>query len=136
MEDIFVGRLMSSDLVTVQPETSVQDAAELLMDKRIGSLVVVDDSGHLEGILTSTDFVRIVAENHPKDQSSVSEYMTSEVVTTAAQDSIQDAADHLITYDIHHLPVVDDEDHVIGMLSTTDLTAYISAVEEPTPTST
>lgn len=136
MDDIFVGRLMSSDLVTVQPGTSVQDAAELLMDKKIGSLVVVDDSGHLEGILTSTDFVRIVAENQPKDRSSVSEYMTSEVVTTSVQDSIQEAADYLITYDIHHLPVVDEEDHVIGMLSTTDLTAYISAVEEPTPKST
>lgn len=135
MEDMFVGRLMSSGVVTVQPGTSVQEAAELLMDKEIGSLVVVDENNHLKGILTSTDFVKIVAENQPKDDSSVMEYMTTEVVTATAQDSIQDAADRLITYDIHHLPVVDQEDHVVGMLSTTDLTAYISAVEEPTPKS-
>lgn len=135
MEDMFVGRLMSSGVVTVQPGTSVQEAAELLMDKEIGSLVVVDENTRLKGILTSTDFVKIVAENQPKDDSSVMEYMTTEVVTATAQDSIQDAADRLITYDIHHLPVVDQEDHVVGMLSTTDLTAYISAVEEPTPKS-
>ena len=135
MEDMFVGRLMSSGVVTVQPGTSVQEAAELLMDKEIGSLVVVDENTRLKGILTSTDFVKIVAENQPKDDSSVMEYMTTEVVTATAQDSIQDAADRLITYDIHHLPVVDQEDHVVGMLSTTDLTAYISAVEDPTPKS-
>lgn len=133
MEDIFVGRLMSSGVVTVRPGTSVQEAAELLRDKNIGSLVVVDDTDTLQGILTNTDFVEIVAENTPKDDSSVMDFMTKEVVTVTAQDSVQDAADRFITYDIHHLPVVDNEDHVVGMLSTTDITAYISAVKEPTP---
>lgn len=133
MEDIFVGRLMSSGVVTVRPGTSVQEAAELLRDKKIGSLVVVDDTDTLQGILTNTDFVEIVAENTPKDDSSVMDFMTKEVVTVTAQDSVQDAADRFITYDIHHLPVVDNEDHVVGMLSTTDITAYISAVKEPTP---
>ncbi len=136
MEDIFVGRLMSSDVVTVTPEDSVEFAAELLWDKTIGSVVVVDEKERLRGILTSTDFVRIVAENDPKDESAVSDYMTSDVVTVGVQDSIQEAADQLITYGIHHLPVVDSDNHVIGMLSTTDLAAYLSGVEDPTPTYT
>lgn len=136
MEDIFVGRLMSSDVVTVTPEDSVEFAAELLRDETIGSVVVVDEDERLRGILTSTDFVHIVAENDPKDESTVSDYMTSDVVTVGAQDSIQEAADQLITYSIHHLPVVDDDNRVIGMLSTTDLAAYLSGVEDPTPTYT
>jgi CBS domain-containing protein len=134
MEDIFVGRLMSSDVVTVTPGTSVEAAAELLRDNTIGSVVVVDENDKLRGILTSTDFVHIVAENDPKDESSVMDYMTSDVITLGAQDSVQEAADRLITYNIHHLPVVDNDDHVIGMLSTTDLAAYLSGVEDPTPT--
>jgi CBS domain-containing protein len=133
MEDIFVGRLMSSDVVTVTADTPVEDAAEILLTENIGSVVVTDEDGLLRGILTSTDFVQIVAEKKPKDNTAVQEYMTTEVVTVSAQDSIRDAADRLITYDIHHLPVVDNEDHVIGMLSTTDLTAYISEVQKPTP---
>jgi CBS domain-containing protein len=133
MDDMFVGRLMSSGVVTVQPDASVQAAAETLREEQIGSLVVADGENRLQGILTSTDFVEIVAENTPKDDSTVSQFMTTDVVTVTAQDSIQDAADKLITNEIHHLPVVDREDHVVGMLSTTDLTAYISAVEEPTP---
>ena len=133
MEDIFVGRLMSSDVVTVTADTPVEDAAEKLMAENIGSVVVVDADGLLRGILTSTDFVQIVAEKQPKDNTAVREYMTTDVITVTAQDSIRDAADRLITYNIHHLPVVDKDDHVIGMLSTTDLTAYISEVQKPTP---
>jgi CBS domain-containing protein len=136
MEDIFVGRLMSSDIVTVTPGDSVEFAAELLRDNTVGSVIVVDENDKLRGILTSTDFVHIVAENDPKDESSVMDYMTTDVITLGVQDSIQEAADQLITYGIHHLPVVDDDDHVIGMLSTTDLASYLSGVEDPTPTYT
>ena len=133
MEDIFVGRLMSSGIISVTPDTSVEEAAEILLERSIGSLVVVDEDNHLEGILTSTDFVRIVRDREPKETTSVGEHMTDQVVTVTAQDSIRDAADKIVTYDIHHLPVVDDEEGVIGMLSTTDLTAYISDVQKPSP---
>jgi len=133
MQDIFVARLMSSGVISVTPNTYVEDAAETLLDNEIGSLVVVDGNNQLEGILTSTDFVRIVRDSKPKAQTTVERYMTDQVVTATAQDSIRDAADKMITYNIHHLPVVDEEEGVIGMLSTTDLTAYLSDVEEPTP---
>jgi len=133
MDDIFVARLMSSGVVSVTPDTFVEDAAQTLLDEQIGSLVVVDENNQLEGILTATDFVRIVRDSKPKAQTTVERYMTDQVVTAGAQHSIRDAADKMITYNIHHLPVVDDEEGVIGMLSTTDLTAYLSDVEEPTP---
>ncbi|MHB9286641.1 CBS domain-containing protein [Halobacteriales archaeon Cl-PHB] len=133
MDDIFVARLMSTGVHTVTPDTYVEDAANDLMEHEIGSLVVVDGNNQLEGILTSTDFVRIVAESRQKAQTTVERYMTDRVVTVEAQDSIRDAADKMITYGIHHLPVVDDEEGVIGMLSTTDLTAYLSDVEQPSP---
>jgi len=133
MEDIFVGRIMSSGCITVAPETPIETAAETLLERNIGSLVVVDDDNELEGILTSTDFVRVVRDNDPSDETTVGEHMTDQVVAVTAQDSVRDAADKLITYDIHHLPVVDDEEGVIGMLSTTDLTAYISDIRKPSP---
>ena len=133
MEDIFVARLMSSGVISVNPDTLVEDAADTLLDKQIGSLVVVNEDNHIAGILTSTDFVRIVRDSKPKAKTTVERYMTDQVVTVGAQDSIRDAADKMITYNIHHLPVVDDEEGVIGMLSTTDLTAYLSDVEQPSP---
>jgi CBS domain-containing protein len=59
--------------------------------------------------------------------------MTTDVATTTAQASIVDAANEMVERGFHHMPVVDDEAGVIGMLSTTDLTGYISSVQQPSP---
>ncbi|MFC7139313.1 CBS domain-containing protein [Halosimplex aquaticum] len=133
MDDIFVARLMSSGIQTVGPDTLVEDAAEQMLTQEIGSLVVVDDDNRLLGILTTTDFVDIVAKSKPKAQTTVERYMTTDVITTSAQASIVDVADTMIEHGIHHVPVVDDDEGVIGMISTTDLTGYISTVQTPSP---
>lgn len=131
MDDIFVARIMSTDLHTVTPDTLVEDAAQLMLDNDIGSVIVVDDDGHLEGILTTTDFVNIVAQSHPKAETAVSRYMSTKLVTATAQQPIQEVADAMITYGIHHIPVVDDTEGVIGIVTTTDLAAYIADVDVP-----
>jgi len=133
MDDIFVARLMTTDLQTVGPDTLVEDAADRMQTHGVGSLVVVDDDGQLMGILTTTDFVDIVARSKPKAETTVERYMTTGVVTTHAQASIREAADVMIEHGFHHLPVVDDEEGVIGMVTTTDLAAYLSTVQTPSP---
>ncbi|QLG29649.1 CBS domain-containing protein (plasmid) [Halorarum halophilum] len=133
MDDIFVARLMSSDLRTVTPDTLVEEAAGTMLEHGIGSVIVVDDDGGLAGILTSTDFVRIVAERRPKDETPVSEYMTTDVVTATAQDVVTDVADAMLDHGVHHIPIVSDEDGVIGIVTTTDIAAYVSQTEAPSP---
>lgn len=133
MDDIFVGRLMTSDPVTVSPDTLVEDAAQLMLDEAIGSLIVTDDDNQIRGILTSTDFVAIVKESDPKAETTVERYMSTDVKTTTAQAPIEEVADMMLTEGIHHVPVVDATEGVIGIISTTDLTAYISTVQTPSP---
>ncbi|MFO7833098.1 MAG: CBS domain-containing protein [Halohasta sp.] len=130
MVDIFVGRLMSSPVETVRPATSVREAARVLLDEDIGSLVVVDDDNAVVGILTTTDFVRITADDTAAE-ATVRDYMSTDVTTTTANDSINDVAGEMIDGGFHHLPVVDEEAGVVGILTTTDLTAYLSTVESP-----
>ncbi|MCU4742888.1 CBS domain-containing protein [Halobacteria archaeon AArc-m2/3/4] len=132
MDDIFVARLMSAGVQSVTPDTLVEDAAQRMLEHEIGSLVVVED-GELRGILTSTDFVEIVAASKPKAETTVSRYMTTDVVTTGAQVPIRDVADQMIEHGFHHMPVVDETEGVIGMITTTDLTAYLSNVQTPSP---
>ena len=132
MDDLFVGRLMSTDLHTVAPETLVADAAELMLDNDVGSVLVVEDD-ELRGILTRTDFVDIVAKSRPKAATPVSDYMTTDVVTTSAQDPIRDVADAMTEHGFHHMPVVSDEDGLIGMITSSDLAAYLSHVQTPSP---
>ena len=131
--DIFVARLMSTDLVTVSPDTLVEDAAELMLDNGVGSVLVVDERNGLEGILTSTDFVKIVSRQKPKDRTPVSKYMSTDIVTAEAQDDIQDVADAMIEHGFHHMPVVDETEGLIGIVTTTDLAAYLSQTEAPSP---
>lgn len=133
MDDVFVARLMSSDLQTVTPDTLVEEAAGAMLEHGIGSVIVVDEDGGLAGILTSTDFVRIVAERRPKDETPVSEYMTTDVVTATAQDVVTDVADAMLEHGVHHIPIVSDEDGVIGIVTTTDIAAYVSQTEAPSP---
>jgi len=59
--------------------------------------------------------------------------MSTGVVTASAQDSIRDAADVIVEHDFHHIPVVDEDEGVIGMVTTTDLAGYVSRVQSPSP---
>jgi CBS domain-containing protein len=89
-------------------------------------VVVVDDDGHLEGILTATDFVQLAADDGLASEATVAEYMSTDVITRTANDPITEVADTMIDNRFHHVPVVDDDEGVIGIITTTDLTAYVS----------
>jgi CBS domain-containing protein len=128
MDDIYAARIMSTDLQTVSPDTLVEDAARLMLDEEISSLLVVDGDNRLEGILTTTDFLTIVAKSQPKAETSVSRYMTTDVITTTAQEPIREVAATMLDRGVHHVPVVDETEGVIGIISTTDLAAYLSRI--------
>ena len=112
--DIFVGRLMSSPVQTVTRTTPIQEAADLMLSHGIGSVVVVDEVGHLDGILTATDFVTLAADGQPAEETEVSEYMTTDVVTATANDLITDVAETMLDRGFHHVPVVDDTEGVLS----------------------
>ena len=128
IEDVFVARLMSTDLHTVTPDTLVEDAAAVLLENDISSVLVVDDDGGLVGILTSTDFVDIVAKSQPKAETTVERYMTPDPITASAQDGVAAVAATMLEHGFHHVPVVDG-DAPIGIITTSDFAAYVSSPE-------
>ncbi|WP_434520893.1 CBS domain-containing protein [Halorubrum sp. AS12] len=128
IEDVFVARLMSTDLHTVTPDTLVEDAAAVLLENDISSVLVVDDDGRLVGILTSTDFVDIVAKSQPKAETTVERYMTADPITASAQDDVAAVAATMLEHGFHHVPVVDGGEP-IGIITTSDFAAYVSSPE-------
>lgn len=132
MDDVFVGSLMSSPVHTVTADTTLRNAGNVMLDNRIGSVIVVDDDDHLDGIVTATEFIRIIADGPPDPNVTVGAVMSTEVITTTADVSIQTAADLMIEHGFQHIPIIDDGD-VIGLLSSTDLTAYLSSLRDPSP---
>lgn len=127
IDDVFVAQLMSTNLHTVGPDTLVADAAAVLLDHDISSALVVEDD-RLVGILTTTDFVDIVAKSQPKSQTTVERYMTPDPITADAQDPVPAVAATMIERGFHHVPVVDG-DTPIGMITTSDLAAYVSGTD-------
>jgi len=129
IEAVPVEQLMTTDLVTVTPDEGVETAASTILEKEAGSLVALDDDGQLSGILTCTDLTELVSDGAVPADATVDDYMTEDVTTTEPDESIQDAAVKMITRQIQHLPVVDGDDEVVGMLSTTDLTAHLTYMD-------
>lgn len=124
--DTAVERLMTTELETVSPNEEISVAATTLLEQQAGSLVVLDTESQVSGILTCTDLAELVANSTPPAEATVSDYMTTGVVTISPEKSLQDAAAEMITNGIQHLPVTDSDDEMIGMLSTTDVTNHLT----------
>lgn len=121
-----VTRLMSTDIHTVTPDTTIVDAAAILVDEGIGSLVVVNDANEPVGMFTTTDLARLTADEQSPSETTVEEYMTTDFFTLNAGNGVRDAAAKMMGEGVHHLPVVDEDGAVIGMISTMDITAFLS----------
>ncbi len=118
---------------TVGVDTLLRNAGGLMLEHGIGSVIVIDDNNRLEGILTATDFIRAVAEGDSDPDTTVAASMSTTITTTTANESIRTIADMVLENSFHHIPVVDETDGVIGVITTTDLTAYLSHRQDPSP---
>jgi CBS domain-containing protein len=130
MIDVFVGQIMTEDLVTIDPSQTLADAGETMTDANVKSVVVSDAEDHPVGILTSTDFVRAAADGNIPGEIDVSEYMTADIVTTTTDTPVNDAADRMVDHDISHLPVVREDGRLRGIVTKTDVAAYVSGLDE------
>lgn len=125
MSNVSVEQLMSTDLVTIDPDAPAAEAAKRMLETGVSSIVVADEDSRLTGLITATDFVSLVRENDPKDETSVEAFMTTDVVTVAPDDTVEELAGPT-THGYTHLPVTVENGELVGIVSTTDLTAYIS----------
>jgi diguanylate cyclase (GGDEF)-like protein/putative nucleotidyltransferase with HDIG domain len=108
-------------IITIGQNDSITAAANLMRDKKIGCLIVVDEDGKLTGLLTERDIANCVAvHSNDIDKTSVGHIMTSHVVSCPPGTPTDKARDMMNTHNIRHLPVVQDG-VVIGMLSIRDL---------------
>lgn len=133
MIDVRIGQIMSEELFTVNESQSLADAGTGMTDADIKSVVVSDTDDRPVGILTSTDFVRMAADRDPPTESSVGDYMTDDIVTTTPDTPVKEAADLMVNHEISHLPVVGDDGRLTGMVTTTDIAAYVSGLDDLLP---
>jgi CBS domain-containing protein len=113
-----VGEIMSSEVVSVSPSTSVAEAATVMAEKRVGSALVMEDG--LVGIFTERDIVRALSQDFDAPGHPVTHWMTKDPVTVGPDTTVEDALDRMLSGGFRHLPVVDG-DNVMGVVSIRDL---------------
>jgi CBS domain-containing protein len=126
--------LMTTDVIRVSPDTRIKEAARLMFRHRVSGLPVVDSDGKLSGIITEADFLRMeVARNEadePQPIETVGEIMSSGVVTIEPEAEITEAAKTMVVQDVKRLPVVDDDNKMLGIISRLDIVAVFTRPDE------
>ena len=109
------------EVISISSDATLSEAARLLSRRRIGAIVVRDESGALAGILSERDVVCAVADESVKALARpVSIYMTRAVATCTEHDSIEDLMQMMTVGRFRHLPVIEDG-RIIGVVSIGDV---------------
>ena len=118
--------ILTSASVTESPSDSLRSAAETMWRQQTGSLLVMDGE-ELQGIITERDVMKAVARGADPDATTVSEIMTTDVLTVAPTTSLHEAARHMASRWIRHLPVLEDA-RVVGVVSQRDLVGVFASL--------
>lgn len=115
---------MSSPVQTATVACSAVEAVQRMRADSVGALVVLDESGAIEGIVTQSDIIGSLAAEADMAATTVAELMSSPVVTVGSDERILAAAELMKDHSVRRLPVVDDGE-LVGIVTTTDLTHYL-----------
>lgn len=119
-----VSELIKRPPVTVLPTATVEEAAKLMYSEGVGSVVITSPEGRVLGIFTERDLVRVVGRGIPLT-TRVGEVMTKNPVTIRTEDALTKAVLILAERKIRHLPVVDEEGRVRGVISARDIASTL-----------
>lgn len=149
-----VADVMTRDPITVTPQTPLQEAIKLIAENKISGLAVVDEAGKLVGVISETDLIwqetgvepppyfmfldsiiylqnpaRYNKEIHKALGQTVGEVMSDRPISITPDQPLKKAAHLLHDKNIRRLPVVDEEDKVIGILTRGDIIRTMAAGE-------
>jgi CBS domain-containing protein len=124
------GELCNRKVVTATRETSISEAARLMRDSHVGSLIVIDISDNRAepvGILTDRDIVvEVLAENIDPNIVTVGDIMTSAVLKVCEHDSILETAQRMRARGVRRVPVVSNQRELVGVLAQDDILGLLS----------
>lgn len=121
------GAIMNSNLVTVRPNASVQEAIDILLSQHISGLPVMDDDGRLVGVITEFALLAVAYDKRVKNHK-VSHHMTRDVITVDVDDPVSRIADLCIVHRVRRVPVMKDG-RLVGIIARRDVLRAL--VESP-----
>ena len=112
------------DVWSIGPEASVYDAIEMMADKEVGALTIVDGDS-LVGVVTERDYARkVILQGRSSKDTKIKDIMTSRVAYASPEQSVEECMGMMTEKRIRHLPVMDG-DKLLGIISIGDLVKAI-----------
>jgi CBS domain-containing protein len=130
--------ILCKDVMTLDPICCVANsnallAASLMQEQDIGPIPVVEDpeSKKLIGIITDRDLViKVIAEGLDPETTLVADVMTRDPVRCLPDESIDEALDRMSRYQIRRIPVVNDNNEIVGIISQADVATRMADLEK------
>lgn len=125
--EMSTGKICSRSVVVIGPDETIREAARRMNQYSVGSLVVQDDGQGPLGILSDRDIaIRCVAGGLDPDTDTVGDSMTSPVRSVKEATPIEAALSLMAGAGVRRLPVVDEDERVVGILSVDDVLGLLS----------
>ena len=114
-------REKGNTIISVSPDTPLMELVATIASRRIGAVLVLDDSGHLAGIVSERDVVKALAARGPElHKVHAGDVMTANVTTVTPKSTINEAMELMDRGYFRHLPVL-DEGALVGIISVRDV---------------
>ncbi len=123
--------IMSSPALTVGEKTPLREAAKMMCENRVGSILIVGSDGKLRGILTERDVTCAASKEErelPVCDAPVWEFMTPDPETVPPEAPITEVLERFRELGVRHLPVVDKEGKPVGVISIRDILALMEVL--------
>lgn len=122
-----VGRICRRDVDLVDPDATARAAAQRMASRNVGSLLVVDASRHVLGVVTDRDLaLRVVAQGRDPHLTPVAEVMTPHPDTVGEQIAVEDALAVMRSRGVRRLPVVHPDGTLAGVVSVDDVLVLLA----------
>ena len=121
---IHIKDLISERLITIKENQTIAKAKELMLENNIHHLPVLNDEGFLSGIISERDLIRMTKELN------VSQIMNNEVIIAYETARVSDAAKIMLYERCGCLPIINDNNHLEGVITMSDILKYVIEIDE------
>ncbi|MCT8977673.1 CBS domain-containing protein [Clostridium sp. CX1] len=120
-----ISKIMHLNIVKLKPEDTLSKALDIMNDNKVNGAPVADDNGRLLGIIVKADIYRFLMEEGHYDTCPIDWVMTKKVITAFKGEDILDIAKRLRENEIEAIPIVDEKDSIVGIVTVEDILDYI-----------